>query len=65
VILRANTDRIAILAAVAALAAVATTAAMFLAVMFGDDRVAGLLGAPMSWLHDPDRPEWSTRSSTG
>lgn len=40
VILRANTDRIAILAAVAALAAVATTAIMFLAVMFGDDRIA-------------------------
>jgi hypothetical protein len=39
VILRANTDRIAILAAVAALAAVATTAAMFLAVMYGDDHV--------------------------
>jgi hypothetical protein len=37
VILRANTDRIAVLAAVAALAAVATTAAMFLAVMYGDD----------------------------
>jgi hypothetical protein len=40
VILRANTDRIAVLAAVAALAAVATTAVMFLAVMYGDDRIA-------------------------
>lgn len=42
IILRANTDRIAILAAATAIGALAGVAIVYLALCFGDDRIASL-----------------------
>lgn len=42
IILRANTDRIAIVAGATALGALAGVALVYLALCFGDDRIASL-----------------------